>query len=57
MEKWQAMHSLAKDRSTVTKTADKGLEVVVWDRKNNIFEAEKQFLETSHLKKKFYRVK
>ena len=41
-EKWIAMRSLADDRSTVIKKADKGSCIVVWDRNNYLTEAEKQ---------------
>ena len=41
-EEWQAMQSLAGDRSIVIKNFDKGLSVVVWDHYDNIAEAEKQ---------------
>ena len=41
-EEWQAMRSLADDRSIVIKKADKGSSVVVWDRYDYIAEAEKQ---------------
>ena len=41
-EEWQAMRSLADDRSIMIKKADKGSSVVVWDRYDYIAEAEKQ---------------
>ena len=41
-EEWQAIRSLADDRSIVIKKADKGSSVVVWDRYDYIAEAEKQ---------------
>ena len=41
-EEWQAMRSLADDRSIVIKKADKGSSVAVWDRYDYIAEAEKQ---------------
>ena len=41
-EEWQAMRSLADDRSIVIKKADKGSSVVVLDRYDYIAEAEKQ---------------
>ena len=36
------MRSLADDRSLVIKKADKGSCIVVWDRNDNLTEAEKQ---------------
>ena len=41
-EEWQAVRSLADDRSIVVKKADKGSCVVVWDRDDYLSEAEKQ---------------
>ena len=41
-EEWQAIRSLADDRSIVIKKADKGSSVVVLDRYDYIAEAEKQ---------------
>ena len=41
-EEWQAIRSLAEDRSIVIKKADKGSCVVVWDRLDYLSEAEKQ---------------
>ena len=41
-EEWKAMRSLADDRSIVIKNADKGSNVVVWDRNDYVMEAEKQ---------------
>ena len=41
-EEWQAVRSLADDRSIVIKKADKGSCVVVWDRFDYVKEAEKQ---------------
>ena len=40
-EEWKALRNLALDRSVVIKGADKGSSVVVWDRADNILEAEK----------------
>ena len=42
MDEWQAIRSLAEDRSIVIKKADKGSCVVVWDRLDYLSEAEKQ---------------
>ena len=39
---WEAIRSLAGDRSIVIKKADKGSCVVVWDRLDYLMEAEKQ---------------
>ena len=39
-EEWQAMQTLADDRSIFIKKADKGSTVVVWDRNDYILEAE-----------------
>ena len=39
---WQAIRSLAEDRSIVIKKADKGSCVVIWDRLDYLLEAEKQ---------------
>ena len=41
-EEWKAVRSLANDRNTVIKKADKGSCVVIWDRSDYIMEAEKQ---------------
>ena len=41
-EEWKAMRSLADDRDLVTKKADKGSCVVVWDQNDYLMEAEKQ---------------
>ena len=41
-EEWQAMRSLADDRNIVIKKADKGSNVMVWDRYDFIAEAKKQ---------------
>ena len=41
-KEWRAVRSLADDRSIVTKKADKGSCVVVWDRWDYVKEAEKQ---------------
>ena len=41
-EEWQAVRSLADDRSIVIKKADKGSRVVVWDRNDYLLEAERQ---------------
>ena len=41
-EEWQAMRSLADDKSIVIKKADKGSSVVVWDCYDYIADAEKQ---------------
>ena len=35
-----AMRSLENDRNVITKPADKGLSIVVWDRLNYLAEAE-----------------
>ena len=40
-EEWKAIRSLAGDRSTAIKKADKGSAVVVWERNDYIKEAEK----------------
>ena len=42
-EEWQAVRSLADDRSIVIKKADKGSCVVVWGRNDYLSEAERQF--------------
>ena len=39
---WQMVRSLANDRNTVIKKADKGSCLVIWDRLYYIMEAEKQ---------------
>ena len=41
-EEWKAIRSLVDDRNIVTKEADKGSCVVIWDRNDYIAEAEKQ---------------
>ena len=41
-DEWQAIRSLAEDRSIVIKKADKGSCVVIWDRLDYLSEAEKQ---------------
>ena len=41
-EEWQAVRSLANDRSIVIKKADKGSCVVAWDRNDYLQEAERQ---------------
>ena len=41
-DEWQAIRSLAEDRSIVIKKADKGSCVVIWDRLDCLSEAEKQ---------------
>ena len=41
-EERQDVRSLADDRSIVTKKADKGSCVVVWDKNDYLLEAEKQ---------------
>ena len=41
-EEWQAVRSLADDRSIVIKKADKGSCVVVWDRNDYLLEVERQ---------------
>ena len=41
-DEWQAIRSLAEDRSNVIKKADKGSCVVIWDRLDCLSEAEKQ---------------
>ena len=45
-EKWQAVRSLADDRSIVIKKADKGSCVVVWDRNDYLLDAERQLSDT-----------
>ena len=37
-----SLNSLRNDTSTIIKKADKGSDVVVWDRNDNLKEAEKQ---------------
>ena len=46
-EEWLAVRSLADDRSIVTKKADKGSCIVVWDRVDYLLEAEKQLSDRS----------
>ena len=46
-EEWKSMRTLADDRTTVIKKADKGSCVVVWDRNDYIKEAEKQLNDTN----------
>ena len=41
-EGWQAVRSLADDRSIVIKKADKGSSIVIWDRVDYLKEANKQ---------------
>ena len=41
-EERTALYDLKNDKNIITKTADKGSAVVVWDRKDYIKEAEKQ---------------
>ena len=41
-EEWKAKRSLADDRNVVIKNADKGSCVVIWDRNDDITEAENQ---------------
>ena len=41
-EEWQAVRSLADDRSIVIKKADKGSSIVIWDRVDYLKEANKQ---------------
>ena len=41
-EEWQAVRSLADDRSTAIKKADKGSFIVIWDRLDYLKEANKQ---------------
>ena len=41
-EEWPAMRSLVNDRSLISKKADKGSCLVVWDREDYIAEAERQ---------------
>ena len=43
LEEWQAIRTLADDRSIVFKKADKGPCIVVWDRADYFREVEKQF--------------
>ena len=45
-EEWQAVRSLADDRSIEIKKADKGSCVVVWDRNYYLLEAERQLSDT-----------
>ena len=45
-EEWQAVRSLADDRSIVIKKADKGSCVVAWDRNDYLLEAERQLSDT-----------
>ena len=45
-EEWQAVRSLADDRSIVIKKADMGSCVVVWDRNDYLLEAERQLRDT-----------
>ena len=45
-EEWQAVRSLAHDKSIVIKKADKGSGVVVWDRNDYLQEAERQLNDT-----------
>ena len=42
MEEWQAVWSLADDRSIVIKKPDKGSSIVIWDRVDCLKEANKQ---------------
>ena len=48
---WKAIRSLVDDRSIVTKKADKGSPVVVWDRVDYIKEAQKQLTDLNVYKK------
>ena len=41
-KEWQALRSLANDRSTVIKKSDKRSYVIVWDREDYIADAERQ---------------
>ena len=43
---WQAVRSLADDRSIVIKKTDKGSFVVAWDRNHYLLEAERQLSDT-----------
>ena len=49
-EEWNAIRSLADDRSIIIKKADKGLYIVIWSRNDYLMEAEKQLSD-----KKVYR--
>ena len=50
-EEWQAVRSLADDRSIVLKKSDKGSCVVVWDRNDYLPEAERQLSDTKVLQR------
>ena len=39
---WRALYDLKNDENIEIKSADKNAAVVVWDREDNIIEAEKQ---------------
>ena len=47
------MQALAEDRNIVIKKAEKGLTVVVWDRKDYTLEAEKQLSDANVYKDVF----
>ena len=49
-EEWNAIRSLADDRSIIIKKADKGSCIVIWGRNDYLMEAEKQLSD-----KKVYR--
>ena len=50
-DEWNAIRSVADDRSIVIKKADKGSAVVVWDRVDYIQEAQKQLKDENVYKK------
>ena len=56
-EEWEAIRSLADDRSIVIKKADKGSAVVVWERNDYIKEAEKQLGDKSVYQKVNFKEK
>ena len=56
-EEWRAVRSLADDRSTVNKKADKGFGVVVWCRWDYIKEEEKQLGDSTIYKEINYNKK
>ena len=54
-EEWDAIRSLADDRSIVRKRADEGCCIVIWDRKQKSNLAIKMFIRVFSLKVKYLR--